>query len=202
MNIVQRVKDIILKPTDTWAEIKTEQTTIKKLYTSYAMILAAIPPIASFIGMSLLGYSMFKGSYRLSFEWGISHAVVSYVLSLVGVYVVALIIDALAPNFGSQKNMINAIKVAVYSWTPFWIAGILMIIPALSPIALLLSLYSLYLLYLGLPILMDTPKDEAMGYCIVTIVVSIVVFFLIWKYGDDVADWIKRGIAWEYLFPK
>jgi len=179
MNIVQRVKDIIFKPTDTWAEIKTEQTTIKKLYTSYAMILAAIPPIASFIGMSLLGYSMFSSTFRLSFGWGISHAVVSYVLSLVGIYVVALIIDALAPNFGSQKNMINAMKVAVYSWTPSWIAGILMIIPALGPIAMLLSLYSLYLFYLGLPILMETPKDKAMGYCIVTIVVSIVVFILI-----------------------
>ncbi len=155
------------------------------------MILAAIPPIASFIGLSLLGFSMLGFSYRLPLGWGISHAVVSYVLSLVGIYVVALIIDALAPNFGSQKNLINAMKVAVFSWTPSWIAGILMIIPALSPIAVLLSLYSLYLFYLGLPILMDTPKDKAMGYCIVTIVVSIVVFILIgvfrtfsvWKNG-------------------
>jgi hypothetical protein len=91
----------------------------------------------------------------------------------------ALIIDALAPNFGSQKNMVNAMKVAVYSTTPSWIAGILMIIPALSIIAGLISLYSLYLIYVGLPILMETPKDKAMGYCIVTIVVSIVVFILI-----------------------
>ncbi|MGA3084780.1 MAG: Yip1 family protein [Thermodesulfobacteriota bacterium] len=194
MNIVQRVKDIIFKPTDTWAEIKTEQTTIKRLYTSYAMILAAIPPIASFIGMSLLGYSMFRFTYRLSFGWGISHAVVSYVLSLVGIYVVALIIDALAPNFGSQKNMINAMKVAVYSWTPSWIAGILMIIPALSPIAMLLSLYSLYLLFLGLPILMDTPKDKAMGYCIVTIVVSIVVFILIGVISSSLFGFGRMGM--------
>ncbi|OGP52078.1 MAG: hypothetical protein A2Y79_12300 [Deltaproteobacteria bacterium RBG_13_43_22] len=179
MNIVQRVKDIIVKPTETWAEIKTEQVTIKELYTSYAVILAAIPPLASFIGMSLLGYSWFRFSYRISFGWGISHAVVSYVLSLVGLYVVALIIDALAPSFGSQKNQINAMKVAVFSWTPSWIAGILMIIPVLSPIAMLLSLYSLYLFYLGLPVLMETPKDKAVGYCLVTIVVSILVFIII-----------------------
>jgi len=194
MNIVQRVKDIILKPTDTWAQIKTEQTTIRELYTSYAMILAAIPPIASFIGMSLLGYSFFRFSYRLSFGWGISHAVVSYILSLVGIYVVALIINALAPNFGSQKNMINAMKVAVYSWTPSWIAGILMIIPALAPIAMLLSLYSLYLFYLGLPILMDTPKDKAMGYCIVTIVVSIVVFILIGVISNSLLGFGRMGM--------
>jgi hypothetical protein len=179
MNIVQRVKDIILKPTETWTEIKAEQTTIKELYTSYAVILAAIPPIASFIGMSLLGVSAFSFSYRMPLGWGISHAVVSYVLSLVGLYVVALIIDALAPSFGSQKNRLQAMKVAVFSWTPSWIAGILMIIPFLSPLALLLSLYSLYLFYLGLPLLMETPKEKAIGYFVVTILVSIIVFILI-----------------------
>lgn len=179
MNIVQRVKDIILKPTDTWAEIKTEQVTIKELYASYAVILAAIPPIASFIGMSLIGISMVGVHYRTPFVMGISHAVVSYVLSLVGLYVVAQIIDALAPSFGSQKNLVNAFKVAVFSWTPSWIAGILFIIPTLSPLAALISLYSLYIFYLGLPIMMDTPKDKAMGYFIITIVISIIIFILI-----------------------
>ncbi len=110
---------------------------------------------------------------------GISHAVVSYVLSLVGLYVVAQIIDALAPSFGSQKNLVNAFKVAVFSWTPSWIAGILIIIPAFSPIAVLISLYSLYIFYLGLPILMDTPKDKALPYFVAAILLSIVIFILI-----------------------
>jgi Yip1 domain len=179
MNIVQRVKDIVLKPKETWAEIKTEQATIRDLYTSYAVILAAIPPIASFIGMSLLGVSMLGIHYRIPLGTGIGHAVVSYLLSLIGLYVVALIIGALAPSFNSQKNPVNAMKVAVFSWTPSWIASILMIIPALGPLAMLLSLYSLYLFYLGLPILMDTPKEKSLGYFVVTIIVSIVVFIII-----------------------
>jgi hypothetical protein len=193
MNIVQRVKDIILKPSDTWAEIKAEQVTIKELYTSYAMLLAAIPPIASFIGLSLLGFSVLAFSYRVPLGWGISHALVSYVLSLVGLYVVGLIIDTLAPSFGSQKNQVNAMKVAVFSWTPSWIAGILMIIPALSPVAMLLSLYSLYLFYLGLPILMETPQDKAMGYFIVTILVSIVVFILIGVISNSLFGFGRMG---------
>jgi hypothetical protein len=179
MSIVQRAKDILFKPRETWVAIKDEQTGIKELYTSYAVILAAIPPIATFIGLSLLGYSFFGFSYRVSFGWGISNAIVTYILSLVGIYVVALIIDALAPNFGSQKNPVQAMKVAVYSLTPSWIAGILMIIPALAPIAMVLSLYSFYLYYVGLPILMETPQDKVLGYVIVTILVSIVVFIVI-----------------------
>jgi hypothetical protein len=117
--------------------------------------------------------------YRTPFGMGISHAVVSYVLSLVGIYVVAQIIDALAPSFGSQKNLVNAFKVAVFSWTPSWVAGILFIIPSLSPLAALISLYSLYIFYLGLPVMMNTPKDKAMGYFIITIVISIIIFILI-----------------------
>lgn len=179
MDIIQRVKDIILKPKDTWQVIKEEPATIHDLYTSYAVLLAAISPIASFLGMSLIGFSAMGSHYRVPLGTGIGHAVVSYVLTLVGLYVVALIIDALAPNFGSQKNLVNAMKVAVYSWTPSWIAGILLIIPALSPIVMLISLYSLYVLYLGLPIQMETPPEKSLGYFIATIVVCIIVFILI-----------------------
>jgi hypothetical protein len=179
MDIVQRVKDVILKPKDTWPVIKTEPVTIKELYTSYAALLAAIPPIASFIGMSLFGISVMGVRYRTSFGMGISHLIVSYVLTLIGIYVVAQIIDALAPSFNSQKNLVSAAKVVVFSWTPSWVAGILFLIPALSPIGLLFSLYSLYLFYLGLPVLMETPQDKALGYFVVTILLSIVIFILI-----------------------
>jgi hypothetical protein len=179
MNIVQRVKDILLKPKETWQEIKGEPTTVSELYTSYAVWLAAIPAIASFIGLSLIGFSALTFHYRMPLVRGLSQAVVSYVLTLVGIYIVALIIDALAPSFGSQKNQVKAMKVAVYSWTASWISGILMIIPALSPIMMLCSLYSLYLFYLGLPVLMETPKEKALGYFIITIIVSLVVFILI-----------------------
>jgi hypothetical protein len=114
MNIVQRVKDILLKPKETWTEIKNEPATIRELYTSYAAWLAAIPAIASFIGLSLIGFSALTFHYRMPLIRGLSHALVSYVLTLVGIYIVALIIDALAPSFGSQKNQVNALKVLLF----------------------------------------------------------------------------------------
>jgi len=178
MDLVGRVKAIILKPKDTWEQVKQEETTVKGLYMSYAAILAIIPPVATFIGWSIVGMSFLGASYRIPFANGISYAVFHYVLSLIAIYAVAFIIDMLAPNFGSQKNMVNAMKVAVYSNTPIWIASILFIFPTLSPIVMIASLYSLYLLYLGLPILMETPKEKIVGYIIVVIIVSIIVFYL------------------------
>jgi len=94
------------------------------------------------------------------------------------VFVLALIIDALAPTFGGQKNPIQALKVAAYSATAAWVAGIFGLIPALGFLGLL-GLYSLYLLFLGLPILMKAPEDKAMGYTLVVIVAAIVLGYLV-----------------------
>lgn len=180
MNLVERVKEIILKPNnETWVKIKGEETTIKDLYTSYACILALIPAIANFIGMSLVGTSFMGTSFRVPIVTGLVQAILQYVLTLVGIYIVAFIIDALAPSFDSKKNMVAAMKVAVYAFTPAWIAGILGIIPMLSILAILASLYSLYLFYIGLPILMETPKEKVLGYFAVIVVVTIIVWVLI-----------------------
>ncbi|OPY00531.1 MAG: Inner membrane protein YohC [Syntrophorhabdus sp. PtaB.Bin184] len=179
MNLVERAKDIMFKPAATWETVKAEQTTVKELFTSYAVILAIIPAAAGFIGMSLIGTSMLGMHFRIPFISGLFHAIISYVLTLVGVYVVAFIIDALAPSFDSRKDILSAAKLAVFSFTPAWIGGIFMIIPALGIITLLASLYGLYLLYTGLPVLMETPKEKTLGYFVVVIIVSIVVSLLI-----------------------
>jgi hypothetical protein len=179
MNLVERAKEIIFKPKETWEKIKGEETTIKDLYMSYAGILAIIPAVSTFIGMSLIGTSFFGVHFRVPFVSGLVQAILQYALTLVGVYVVAFIIDALAPSFNSKKDMMAAMKLAVFSFTPSWIAGVLGIIPMLGMLAIIASLYSLYLFYVGLPILMETPKEKVLGYFIVIIVVSIIVSVVI-----------------------
>ncbi len=179
MNIVERAKKIIVSPKEAWAEIKAEQTTVQDIYFSYAVILAAIPAIAQFIGNTLIGTSVLGVRFRWSIGRALGHAIFWYVLGLAGLLLTAFIADSLAPSFGSQKNFVNAFKAVVYSMTPMWIAGILYIIPFLGILVLLAGLYGLYLLFIGLPELMDTPKDKAIGYVIVVIVANIIVFFVV-----------------------
>ena len=179
MSLVERAKNIILQPKREWPVIDAEPTTIGELYTRYIIPLSAIPPIASFIGFSVFGMHVpLLGTFRIPIGTAISSAIAQYVLGLAGIYVFALIIDALAPNFGGQKNHIQALKVAAYSSTAAWLAGIFAIIPALSWLGIL-GLYSLYLLYLGLPVLMKSPPDRALGYTVVVILAGIVIFFII-----------------------
>jgi hypothetical protein len=179
MNIVDRIKGILLKPKEEWQTISGETTTIPELYKTYIIILAAIGPVASVIGMSIVGISLpFVGSFRIPITTSIASAVAHYILTLVGVYILALIIDALAPTFLGEKNINQAFKVATYSYTPGWIVGIFALIPALSILGIL-GLYGLYLLYLGLPILMKSPQEKSLGYTVVVILAAIIIFVVI-----------------------
>lgn len=177
-SLVTRVKNILMTPRAEWPRIDAEPATVGGIYASYVAILAAIGPVASLIGQQVFGYSMFGITYKPPIGYSIAQAVLTYVLSLVGIYVIALIIDALAPSFGGTKDNLKAFKVAAYSWTAAWIAGIFGIIPMLGILAIL-GLYSLYLLYLGLPVLMKVPQDKAIGYTVVIVVAAIVLWFII-----------------------
>jgi len=179
MNISERVKAILLRPKQEWQAISGETTTIPELYRNYIVILAAIGPVASIIGMSMVGIHLpFVGSFRVPITTSIASGIVHYILTLVGVYVLALIIDALAPTFSGEKNMNQAFKVATYSFTPGWVVAIVALIPSLSPLGIL-GLYGLYLLYLGLPVLMKSRKEKSVGYTIAVIIAAIVIFLVI-----------------------
>jgi hypothetical protein len=179
MNLVDRVKRILLSPRTEWEVIDAEQTTPAALYTGYIAPLAAIGPIAQLIGYSVFGITVpFMGTYKVPFGSALTGAIISYVLTLVGTYLLALIIDGLAPTFNGQRNQIQALKVAAYSSTAAWVAGIFALIPGLRLLGIL-GLYSLYLLYLGLPVLQKTPREKALPYTAVVILAAIVLFMIV-----------------------
>jgi hypothetical protein len=178
MALVDRVKNILLTPREEWRVIDPEPTTPAELYKEYIIPLAAVGPVASAIGSLVFGYHAFGMSYRPPIGTVLSSTIVTYLLTLGGVYVLALIIDALAPHFGGTASQIQALKVAAYSSTASWVAGIFGLIPALSWLGIL-GLYSLYLLYLGLPVLMKAPEDKAAGYTGVVVIAAIVLFLVV-----------------------
>ncbi len=173
--LIERAKGICLSPKAEWAKIAAEPTDVKSLYVNYAMILALIPAVCGFLGMSLIGISMpIIGSYRTPIGAGLAHLVIGYVMGLAVLYVVSLIVNALAPTFDGQKDPVQALKLVAYSSTPVWLAGVLSIIPMLGVLGIIAGLYGLYLLYTGLPILMKNPEDKSIGYTALIIVCYIV----------------------------
>jgi hypothetical protein len=180
MDIVQRAKNICLTPATEWPVIAAESTSAGTLITGYVVPMAAIGVVAGLIGGSVIGRTLpFIGTYRVPILTGLGAAVFAFAMAIVGVVILSVIINALAPSFGGEKNSAQALKVAVYSYTPAWVAGVLQILPLLGTLVLLGALYGLYLLYLGLPRLMKCPEDKAVGYTAVVVLCAIVISVVI-----------------------
>ncbi len=177
--IIKRVMGIITNPFNEWKKIKDEKSTVAGLFTNYAIVLAAIPAVAGLIGWMLIGRSFMGITVRIPITRSFVWAILMYVFSLVGVYLLALVIDFIAPNFGVKKEIENSTKIAVYSSTPAWVAGIFYIIPALGMIAMIAGFYSLYLLYIGIKELKAPRGDKATPYFAIVIIVFVVISVLI-----------------------
>jgi hypothetical protein len=178
-NILQRVINIITKPKDEWQVIAAEQPNAMKLIGGYALILALIPALSAFIKYGIIGMS-FMGYTSRSIGSGIQTGLIQLLSAVIGVYLLAWIIDLLAPSFDSQKNFGRSLQLAVYSSTPQWIAGILLLFSTtMSMLIMVIGLYAIYLLAVGMPVLKGTPKDKVVGYVALTIVAMIVIGLLL-----------------------
>jgi hypothetical protein len=175
-----RVTSILTKPKEEWPVINGESASVASLYSGYIVILAAIPVAANFIKMSLIGTSVLLTTFRIGIVSGLIAAIVGYALSLGGVYLAAIVIEKLAPKFQSQGDTIQALKLVAYAYTAAWIAGVLNLVPVIGVLgAFAGGVYSIYLFYLGLPVLMRTPKDKVVSYMIVAAVIIIVIYIVI-----------------------
>jgi hypothetical protein len=179
--VIQRARALLTSPRTEWPVIAAEPATVADLYREYIMILAAIPPICQFVKTSILGYAWHGFTvYRVGVGAGLTAAVLQYVISLVGVYVVAVIIESLAPNFAGEPNRIQALKAAGYSYTASWIAGFAQILPGFyTLVALAGGIYSVFLLYLGLQSTMKVLPERAAGYTAVTVIIALILGWII-----------------------
>lgn len=180
-SLFARASAILLRPHETWDLIDAETTEIPDLYKTYVAPLAAIPAVCGAVGLlGLGGIHIFGVHLRPSLTGVVTEMVVSYVLTLVGVYVLALVIDELAPRFGAARGRTQAFKLAAYSGTAWWVAGIFRLLPGIGGVFMLLGgLYTLYLMYLGLPKLMKVDDDRTTPYLAVSLVVTLLLTILI-----------------------
>lgn len=175
MKLIDRALAIVRQPNDTWPVIEAEPATVGSIYRDWLVYLAAIPAVCGFIGLSLVGVGIFGIGFRLPIATGLANMITSYLVSLVMVYLMALVVDALAPTFGGTKDPVAALKLVAYGSTAAYLGGVFSLLPALGVLHLVASLYSIYLVYLGLPVLMKCPRDKAGVYTGALVVCAIAV---------------------------
>lgn len=177
--LVDRAKAIILTPKTEWPVVAAEGDSVQTVFLKYVVPLAAIGPIASLIGGQVFGLGGLGITIRVPLSVALPSAVVQYVLSLVGVFLIAWVANFLSPKFGGKDNFASAFKWVAYSYTAAWVAGILGLVPALGLLIFLALLYGLYVLYLGASPMMAVPQDKAGSYTAVTVVAAIVVYIVV-----------------------
>jgi len=163
MNLVSRAQNIITKPKEEWLVVAQETPNVGGIITGYVIPLSLLPAIGS-----LLGGMFFLGG----FLWGVPMAIVAILSAIVGTYITALVVDAMAGSFGSEKDMGRSFQLVAYSATPAWVAGLLNIIPFLGFVTWIGWLYGIYVLYLGLEPIKKTPEDKKVVYTIVALIVA------------------------------
>jgi hypothetical protein len=180
-DIVRRAVRLLLNPRPTWDEIADEDTTIEAIYRHWVIPLAAIPAVCGAIGQIGFGtLHIFGIYYHQSLVGILGRALVGYAMTLIGIYVLALVIDELAIQFGGERGRTQAFKVAAYSGTAGWVAGVFGLLPGVGWLFQLLGgLYSLYLLYLGLPKLMRSDPDRTLTYFALALVAALGLVLLI-----------------------
>lgn len=179
--ILNRAKGILLSPKTEWDKIEGEPADIVGLFKSYALPLAAIPAICGFIGLVLFApssVSVAGMTIGMGFGAKIGHGVITYISYVLMVAVIAFASEFLAPHFGGKADRKQAFKLAAYSLTAAWLAGVAGILPGLLKIISLAGLYSFYLFFLGAPKLLKTPQDKTVPFTAVVTVITMIAMSL------------------------
>jgi len=182
--VISRARNVMLDPLGEWPAIAAERSSVGEVFNPYVLLLAAIPPFAGFLRGSIFR----MGHHPLGFFSGLRWAIFAWLVSLVAIWLFALVIDALAPAYGGTKDRVQAVKTAAFAHTPVWIAGLFHLFGSLgNTVTILAGLFSIWLLFLALPHTMKAPHERTVGYTIATVVLGAIVSMAL--------GWLVHGLS-------
>ena len=196
----KHVWGLMAQPKDEWKSIRDERCTIGKCYCSHVLFLAALPAIAYFIGTSQVGWVIGAKSVRLSTESALQIAGLTYLTMLVGIFAMGKTIHWMSQTYGATQNLPQSIALAAYTATPLFLTGIMLIYPILwlnLLIGLMALAYTIYLLYIGLPIMMKISQER--GFLFASAVMGVGLVMLVAVLAATVVLWDMGGLAASFI---
>ncbi len=168
----QRAKNFITSPVEEWQVIKEEQASRSGVVRNYVLPFIFLLAITTFLGIFL-----FRNYVTVSIM--VLGAVVTSLGAFLSIYISAYIINELSPRFESKKDFTSSFKLATYSYTAVFI--IHSIASLLLPLffIVIFGLYSVYILWMGLGPMMETPKESRLIYGIICSITILVVYVLL-----------------------
>ena len=185
--LIGRVRGLLVTPRREWQVIAAENTSVGALYREHVLWLAALPAVCGFVRGSIIGYaSPAFVTARIGVANGISRMIFGYLITLAIVYLMGIVVDALAPKFGAQRNAIQSFKTVAYAFTAFWVSSLGELLPVISPLILTVGAgYSIWHLFTGLRHAMKVPRRRALTYTAIVVLSAVLISssFLIFRAG-------------------
>ena len=192
MNVIERAKNILITPNTEWPVIDKEPANVMTILTSYVLPMLSIGVVATFIGLGLIGQSLPFGGSTASVKAGLIGAIMYVVLTVITVFIVAVVIDVLAPSFASEKNWNKSFQMSAYSLTASYVGAIFLLFPALNILVILCTLYCIYALYTSIPVMKKTAADKHVAYLAVIILITVVAMILVGLIQAEIMKTINR----------
>lgn len=182
---------LFTQPNFVWTDIRREEEAHPRHYLAHLLLLALIPSVCLFLGTTYVGWSLAAGeTVRLSTASALQLSILLYAAIVAGVAIIGGFIRWMSRTFDARPTLNQCIGFAAYTVTPFFVAGIAGLYPSRWLAILVLgaaSVYSTFLLFVGLPTFMHERKEQGLLYsaCVwgvgllvmVTILVSMI---LLW----------------------
>jgi hypothetical protein len=191
---LQHIWGLFAHPKKEWESIRDQNCTIGKCYCSHVLILAAIPVLAGYFGTTRIGWQIgFREAVRLTSQSALNIAVLYYLTILVGVFSVGKLIHWMSQTYGTTQPLSRCIALAAYTATPLFLIGAMQAYPVLW-LNLLMGLpalgYTVYLLYTGVPVMMEVSEERGFLFSsavlavgLVTLVAILAASAILWGMG-------------------
>jgi hypothetical protein len=175
---IQHIIGLFTDPAREWEKIREQYKNSQSTGIGNVFILAAIPAISGYIGTTQVGWRIGVGDpIRITGESAVSIAIIYYLALIVGVFTIGWVIHLLGKAYEVEKPLPLCIALATYTATPLFLIGIMEVYPVLW-LNMLLGLpalaYTVYLLYSGLPVMMEIPAERGFLYSSAILAVGLI----------------------------
>ncbi|MCP5352682.1 MAG: YIP1 family protein [Chromatiales bacterium] len=177
--VFQHVWGLMSQPAAEWAKIRDRRCSISGCFSTHISVLALIPALAGYIGITQVGWEFGSQTVKLDPDNAITVTVVFYLAMLFAVLVVGKMIDWMSQTYDVRQPLSQSIALSAYTATPLFLAGVFQLNPVIwlnFLIGLPVIGYTVYLLYTGLPIMMEIPEEKGFVFSSAVLGAGLVIF--------------------------
>ncbi len=192
--MINHAAGLLFKPSEQWQSVSKLPENKLSTLILLPCILAILPATAWYYGTTEIGWTVGKGDpIRLTDESALTIVILFYAAMLSAVAIIGYFIHWMSHTYGADSSIAKGVVIAGLTATPLFLAGASGFYPILwldMLVGVVAVCWSVYLLYLGIPIVMDIPEERGFLFSSAVIAIALVMVIcimvgsvILWDFG-------------------